>query len=95
MDSIQKEFRDRAIVKAGTYLFGPQDAIEVVKKCSQIERKILGIDAFVVTDNTVQPFMEHSIDYSVGGLQGGNWNEAEQFILERAEMGFVFEVVYE
>ena len=95
MDLIEKEFRDRAIVRGGLYLFCPKDAVDVVRRCAELGIGIIGIDAFIVNESSIQPLMEHSIDFSAQATCGDKWSAAELFIVSRAEEGLLFEVVYD
>jgi hypothetical protein len=95
VDFIEKEFEKVATVRGGISLFKPSDALNLIKRCHNLNRKILGIDSFRITEQTTQPFLEHSIDFSFINASSGNWLEAEKFILEREHEGLVFEVVYE
>ena len=95
MDIIEKEFIGKAIIKGGIHLYKSMDALDVIKRCRQFNRNILGIDSFIVTSNITQPVLEHSIDFSTKGIVGGSWLEAEEFVKTRENSGFLFEIVYE
>lgn len=95
MDLVEKEFNGKAIVRGGIHLFSWRDALDLIKCCHLCQRKILGIDSFRITEHTIQPVLEHSVDFSIKGKSEGNWLEAENFIKERVEEELVFEIVYE
>ncbi|MCL6600923.1 MAG: hypothetical protein K6T81_19635 [Alicyclobacillus macrosporangiidus] len=96
MDEIELELSKRGIKRGGTYLLSPSDALDVVKRCRELNIRILGIDAFKLTDHTTQPVLEHSVDFSLTQDTGkGSWFEAETFIKERFHLGLMFEIVCE
>lgn len=80
--------------KSAIILFYPKDAIEVIKYCKKLKRKIYGIDAFDLSGKGIQPFMEHSIDYS-SNLYDDTWTQAISHVEKLADKGLVFEIVYE
>ena len=98
MDVIEQEFKDRGILQGLTYVFHASDAIQIVRRCHQLNLRIFGIDVFSISDEGVQ-IMDY-IDYSSGemkrknGKDAGFWNEAEQYIQERSTTGFFFEIVH-
>jgi hypothetical protein len=67
----------------------------MIDLCEKRNKRILGIDTFILTETSTLPVIEHTADYSIDGDLQGHWNEARRFILDRANSGFVFEVVYE
>lgn len=93
MDIIEKEFRHKAILSGGIFMFNPSDALDVIKRCYESNIRITGIDAFVVTESSIQPVPEQSMDYSY--TREGNWLDAENFIKERLNSDLVFEIVYD
>ena len=114
MDEIEEEFQHIAIIRGKTYRYKPEDALAVLAKCRQLNKRILGLDAFIIGDHYTQPSMEHSTDYTgidydkkdeveyyrkyhapKNSDNGMHWTEAEQFIKDRINAGFVFEIVYE
>ena len=103
MNSIQRAFCDKGIFRGGLLFLKGPDALEMVRRCRELQMQVLGVDGFLLTDKTTQPLMEHSIDVSRGGRAtvGGqqivtptdSWKLAEEFIRERLEMDLFFEVV--
>jgi hypothetical protein len=91
MELIYKALYDKAIVRGNLLFFHPNEAVLLIKKCEKENRKILGIDAFRITETTTQPVSEHSIDFS--GIGDGNWKESIEFIKARSTIGLVFEIV--
>jgi hypothetical protein len=95
-DDIEVEFNDRAIVRGRLQLFRPADAIDLIHRCNTAGVRVLGIDAFLVGPDWIQPSMEHSIDFSSehqAELLKNSWQHAERFVREREATPFLFEVV--
>lgn len=92
MDLIEKEFGCKAVIRGRLYFYRPDDAIAVIEKCKQYNMRVLGIDAFICTNDTTQPVSEHSVDYS---WTPDSWPKAAEFIRKRADLGLVFEIVYD
>ena len=90
MFNLIDKYKENALQRGGLLLFSPQDAIEIVKELEKKSIKILGLDAFQVTINTTQPFMEHGIDLS---NQDFAWKAAIEFLERRKGSGFVFEII--
>ena len=88
--SLFAEFEARGIVRGGTLMLGSSDAIALVDRAEALEIEVLGIDAFWVTDETTRPDMEHSTDFH---LVERSWRSAREFVVERADLGLMFEVV--
>jgi len=88
--------RTRTNRPGGILFLIPSDAIDLIKACQEENRKILGIDAFILSDRGTQPVMEHSIDYSDTYRKNSrNWDEAINFIEQRKNKGYHFEVVFQ
>lgn len=73
-------------------LFSIDNAIKAIEIAKQNEINVLGIDAFRITDTTICPFMEHSIDYSE---KKNIFDDAISFIKERKDMNFLFEITFD
>ncbi|MBD2108675.1 hypothetical protein [Nodosilinea sp. FACHB-13] len=74
-------------------MLNANDALAFIETARQQQQPIFGVDSFVITETTTQPMMEHILDLSVGGLPDDTWSEAHRFVLERRDLGFMFEVV--
>lgn len=95
MDSIEKEFQHRAIVRNNIFLFRAIDAITVIKRCEELNKKLHGIDAFRLKEPCIQPATEESIDYSNTLNSDGYWADAALFIEKRLNKDLVFEIIYD
>lgn len=97
-DRIMEDFKNKAIVRGGMFMFSFADALELVRACHNFRLRILGIDGFFLRGLVVQPTMEFSVDYTLSGIDdpsSGNWEKAEEFLLKHADKGLFFEVVAE
>jgi hypothetical protein len=95
-DDIEAAFNDRAVVRGRLQLFRSADAIELIRTCHDAGVRVLGIDAFLVGPDWIQPSMDHSIDFSTehhAELLKNSWQHAERFMREREATPFLFEVV--
>ena len=77
----------------------PEKAIGLIRRCKESGLRVLGIDGFRLTENTTQPLMEHSIDYSIAEPFGverddviANCHAAEEFIKAKLDLGLYFEI---
>jgi hypothetical protein len=87
--TLRSEFEQRGIVRGGTLILPPADALAMVKRARELGVPVLGVDGFWITDDTTQPDLGHTIDLG----SGTNWDEASRFIAERSHLGLMFEVV--
>jgi len=99
MDIFENEFKDIAIISGNTYLFQSTDAVDVIKKCKELNIKILGVESFEIYENKRKPIMEGIFDCSIDGKIEGYWSEAIHFIQvlqnQIQNQGLVFEIIYE
>ncbi len=95
MNLVEAEFLKRATIRGGVHMYNASDAIDVISVCEQHGWQILGIDSFIVTEKLTRPLMEHTLDCSITKNENGYWYEAKQFVRERADFGYYFEIVYE
>ena len=94
MGSIEEEFRDLSVVMGRTLIFRPADAITFVRRCREKQVKLLGLDAFHLDADSIQPDMGASIDLSLPVYSGQDlWTLAERFLDQRLESGLYFEVI--
>ncbi len=94
MDIVAGSFADVAIEHNQMALYHPQDAIRVIKKCKELNRRIYGIDSFVLNGPCIQPLLEFSTDYG-NGYSDKVYTEAIEHIQKYSDKGLVFEIVYE
>lgn len=96
MNEVEILFSERAIVRGGELLYSKQDTLEFIEQCEKFKIGILGIDGFFLTETTIQPSMEHSVDYSSSTSDKDyyNYDRALKFVAEKDEHLF-FEIVCE
>ena len=58
MIPIEQEFVEKGIVHGGVFVLRPQDSLELVRCCRERSIRVLGHDAFRLTETTTQPVME-------------------------------------
>lgn len=93
---LSKEFAPRAIERHGLILLQSADAAQYVERCAEHGVAVLGIDAFLVTDDGVQPLMEHSIDFSASHPPIENetvYQKAIDLLKARDHLNLWFEIV--
>jgi hypothetical protein len=109
-DKIRIEFFNGEINRGGELAYTAEDSLDVIDRCRQLGKKIVGIDAFIITKDFIQPqdyadyseFMYKLSDMShpirtnivVNPNDLGHWEEAKQFVKDRALKGWVFEIDY-
>ena len=87
MDELVK----RAVHRFGIDLYSAEDAMLLIKFCQQASIPVLGIDAFKIREEKIQPSMENSIDLS---SKENAHDIAIQFLTDRYNLDFMYEVVY-
>lgn len=93
-DYLEAEFRTQKNTRGGILVLSPDEACRLIARAQEEKIRVLGIDAFILTETTIQPSMEHSVDYSDREFfSDSDWHIATTFIQERASYGFHFEVV--
>jgi hypothetical protein len=110
LDVLDKEFLDKATIHGGDITYSEDDALEIVDRCKEKGLKISNIDAFLIKDQFIQPteYMPYNdssyFDYPPNLYQEryrtkknadkGHWQEAKQWIRDRANQGWTFEISY-
>jgi hypothetical protein len=95
MNTVQKQFEDRAIVKSEIMLFSKEDALLFVKSCKHNDIQILGIDAFYIIGEKIRPSLVNSIDFTSKYFKMKSDNvhsEAIEF-LQSKDFELYFEIV--
>lgn len=94
MEPIEREFAARGVVRGGLLLLQAPAALDMVRRCREEGIKVLGLDAFSLSEHTTQPLMEQSTDLTKSG-HSDSWTEAESFLIGRIHSDLYFEVVIE
>ncbi len=79
-----------SIKRGNTHYYNSEQAVQKIATLKSSQIRIYGIDAAILTKNTTQPFLEHSIDF---GKSEENWDQATAFIISKANLGLMFEIV--
>lgn len=75
-------------------LFSPSIMLEIIEVCQITNLRIYGFDGFKLWENGgVQPFMEHSVDFSNIEDKQEIFRRSKKFIKEKANLGLMFEIV--
>jgi hypothetical protein len=89
---VETEFRSRGDVRGGILLLKPAAAIDLIRRCRELGVRVLGLDAFRITDSTTQPISEHDLELSPERDLAKGWACAERHLVNRAASGLSFEV---
>ncbi len=95
MNEVEKDFKDKAIIREEIFLFSKENALSFIAACQKKKIGILGIDGFFLIEDKIQPSSENSIDFSSGDYvreSGSIYSEATNFLNEKDEKLF-FEIV--
>lgn len=86
------ELRDKAVVRAGLFLYHFDEAISLLALCRKHGVQVLGIDAFDISNGQTRPAMEHSIDFSSGSII--RHEDVLSYLESKRNLGLVFEIIY-
>ena len=96
MNNVELLFKDKAIQRAGSYVYKKEVAIDFIKECKKLGIEIFGIDAFIIGQNFTEPSMANSVDYTASPyLQSkpeNSWDMAISFLEKRDDI-YCFEIV--
>ena len=95
MNRVEKQFEDKATIRGGIMLFSKENALSFIKACENTGIQILGIDAFYLSENNIQPSLGNSVDFSSLGYmqkEKSTYSEAIHFLKDKNEKIF-FEIV--
>lgn len=85
IQELEKQFADRAVNRHGLKLFRPADAAAFVARCAENGIEVLGMDGFRLDGDSIQPLMEHSVDFSLSSAPGEHHRDAADFLASRLE----------
>jgi hypothetical protein len=92
MNKVEKAFLGKAINRAGIYLYSKRNALDFLEECKRQDVPVLGIDSFYLTESTIQPSMDNSIDFSTRSFEKEILDEAIRFLKQRGD-DLYFEIV--
>ena len=93
MQDLEQNFAGRGIKRGGTLYLEASDALDFIEAARQAKTPVLGVDAFIITEMNTQPLMEHILDNSIEGAPADTWSSARDFVEQRRNSGFMFEIV--
>lgn len=96
-----EKFKNNIIQSHGLELFTKEDALSFIKECEKNGIEIFGIDGFYLTETTIQPSMENSINFcslSINQKETLNQKEiyylAKTFLYNNKDEKLYFEISY-
>jgi hypothetical protein len=98
MNKVQQEFIDKGVVKMRPndkwFVLDKDNAIDFVKACEKALISILGVDGFYLDEETIQPSMENSIDFTTSSYKTSKnvYFDAIAFLNQR-DKSMYFEIV--
>lgn len=82
-------FHSLALKRGGLWFFELSDAIKIVEALKAENVKILGLDAFIVTEEVTRPIMEDSMEFSA---VSDTWKSAREFLNSKIGSNLMFEI---
>jgi hypothetical protein len=79
------------MMRGGIELLSARKAIQVIFECKLNKIPVLGIDAFIITSERTQPFLEYSRDTSI--CAKSCYEDLIQFLRNISNEELVFEIV--
>ena len=79
-NGIELSFRGRGVVRGGILFLPADDAVALTEAARQAGVRVLGVDAFRLSDDITQPLMQHSVDFSSESPGADVWTKASDFI---------------
>jgi hypothetical protein len=92
METLQTRFESRGVKRGGLLLFRAPDALAFIAEARAERVPVLGIETFILTEESTQPQMDHILDLSDADKTCDTWSEAQAFVSERASSDYAFEV---
>lgn len=90
MEKIKAFIQSHAIHRPGIDLLHYSDAMELIDLCQATNVPVLGIDGFWLLGDRLQPFLEHSIDFSLTAV---SYQEIKAFLASKEGLDLLFEIV--
>lgn len=89
---IELAVRGRGVVRGGILFLRANDAVALTEAARQRGVRVLGVDAFRLSDDVTEPLMQHSVDFSSESQEADLWTKASDFI-RRQPTDLFFEIV--
>ncbi len=75
-EEIESASQARGIVRGSILFLRASDAIALTEAARENGARVLGVDGFRLADDTTQPLMEHSVDFSSERRGADLWTRA-------------------
>ena len=93
MNNIVKEkYSDKAIIYGNMWLYFITTAKDVIADCQKNNVRIMGLEAFKLTGEGIQPSQEHSVGFNADEY---SWQKALQFLGDVKDLTYLYEIWYE
>lgn len=93
MNTVEKIFKDKAVNQPGGWsIYSKTDSVNFVNECKKENITIIGIDAFYIRNNGIEPSLENSIDFSGKILQEKYTIDDVIHFLEERDDSLYFEI---
>ena len=95
LNKIEQSFAKKAIIRGGVFLLKWNDAVEFINACQNERIRILGVDAFFLSEDRTQPSMEHGADFTAkpyNNEKDVGTHDVARMMVERAK-DMYFEIV--
>ncbi len=94
MVKITQEFSHLGVGSGEIKVFRVPEALKIIEISRERGIEILGIDGFIITEKTIQPTMEYSVDYTIKGkIETNSWDLARKFLEKLSNKDLYFEIV--
>ena len=91
--NILKKYKDSAYKRGNILLFEIDQMLEIIEDCRKETLSIYGFDGFKIGADTIQPFSEHSVDFSTIADDPKVYDLSRNFVLSKKSTGLLFEIV--
>jgi hypothetical protein len=84
-------FENLGINRGGMMIFSIPNVEIVIEELRRLNIEILGLDAFKIKGEYIQPFLEYSLDLSYN--TGNSWDLALDHINQNSNLNLYYEIV--
>ena len=91
-DVIKEKYARKAVIYDNIWMYFIMTAKEVIIDCEINQNKIMGLEAFKLTGEGIQPSQEHSIDLNTNE---DSWRKAIDFLSNIKDTDYLYEIWYE
>jgi hypothetical protein len=80
MTPLEEAFIGRAVYWHGLFLYDQATALAFLSAHQEAQAPLLGVDAFLLDGETIQPLLQHSLDVSSASFAKNPYDAARQII---------------